>query len=764
MYKPVFNPRNVLKFTHFTRKGYALFACLGRVVIIGVLSVATLETATATSLSDETDKVTTDSTLSSRQVMLDEVSVTGTRAPLTQRQQARMVTVLSREDVQAAPVQSVNDLLKYAAGIDVRQRGALGAQTDVSIRGSNYEQITILLNGINICDPQTGHNSFDLPVDISDIERIEILEGPAGRAYGTSSLLGAVNIVTRRPSPALPVEGGGKSLTTNSLTTNSLTPAPSIPSRARPTVGFPKGEGSNYGIAGELHAEGGSYGYMSVGGRIGWQMNKVKQKNVSTPLSRWEGYGGASSARDGGVGGESFHSLSASYTRSDGFSRNKAGGLNADYNCAKAFYEGGYGTESVRVRWHAGLSAKNFGSNTFYGVKSDDQFEHTFKSFTAVQAEAQAGRFHLRPALYWNHHYDRFEYFRSRSDAIPFNYHRTDVYGLNLNSYFDWAGGRTALGMEMRNEDLVSGNLGEPLDHPKHIHGTDRDYLYGLNRTNISLHLEHNILLQRFTLSAGLVAVKNSWADMGVRVYPGIDMAYRIGNDWKVFASYNTSLRMPSATELYYSVEGYKADKHLKPEELTAIEGGVKVQNYGMTAQVSIFYNHHKNLIDWIRNTDKGADAPWESVNFGSIDAVGIETSAQLNLLRLLPHQSLLQRLSLSYCYISQRQQEKEGIQSKYALEYLRHKLVARLQTKIWKQLFFDMSWRLQERMGSYTATNGTVEHYGGYGIVDCRLVWKGRMLEVHGDVNNLFGRRYVDYGNVPQAGTWVVAGVKVRM
>ena len=286
MYKPVFNPRNVLKFTHFTRKGYALFACLGREVIIGVLSVATLETATATSLSDETDKVTTDSTLSSRQVMLDEVSVTGTRAPLTQRQQARMVTVLSREDVQAAPVQSVNDLLKYAAGIDVRQRGALGAQTDVSIRGSNYEQITILLNGINICDPQTGHNSFDLPVDISDIERIEILEGPAGRAYGTSSLLGAVNIVTRRPSPALPVEGGGKSLTTNSLTTNSLTTNSLTPDPS------PTGEGSNYEIVGEVHAEGGSYGYMSVGGRL------------STPLSRWEGYGGASYARDGGVGGE----------------------------------------------------------------------------------------------------------------------------------------------------------------------------------------------------------------------------------------------------------------------------------------------------------------------------------------------------------------------------------------------------------------------------------------------------------------------------
>ena len=87
-----------------------------------------------------------------------------------------MVTVLSREDIQAAPVQSVNDLLKYAVGVDVRQKGPLGALTDVSIRGGNSEQITVLLNGINICDAQTGHNSFDFPVDISEIERIEVLE------------------------------------------------------------------------------------------------------------------------------------------------------------------------------------------------------------------------------------------------------------------------------------------------------------------------------------------------------------------------------------------------------------------------------------------------------------------------------------------------------------------------------------------------------------------------------------------------------------
>ncbi len=124
-----------------------------------------------------------------------------------------MVTVLDRADIAQAPVQSINDLLKYAVGVDVRQRGPIGAQTDISVRGGTSEQIIILLNGINICDPQTGHNAMDLPVDMSEIVRIEVLEGPAGRIYGTSSLVGAINIVTRPASTTsadVTVEGGSE--------------------------------------------------------------------------------------------------------------------------------------------------------------------------------------------------------------------------------------------------------------------------------------------------------------------------------------------------------------------------------------------------------------------------------------------------------------------------------------------------------------------------------------------------------------------------
>ena len=183
MYKTIFNKRTSLKFKHFSNKGYSLFSVLGREVIVGTLSVATLTYAKANGISTEVSKISTDSLYRGAALELDEVSVTASRAPLAESQQARMVTVLSREDIAQAPVQSINDLLKYVASVDVRQRGPVGAQTDVSIRGGNYEQITILLNGVNINDPQTGHNAFDFPCDIADIERIEVLEGPAAHIY-----------------------------------------------------------------------------------------------------------------------------------------------------------------------------------------------------------------------------------------------------------------------------------------------------------------------------------------------------------------------------------------------------------------------------------------------------------------------------------------------------------------------------------------------------------------------------------------------------
>jgi iron complex outermembrane receptor protein len=81
--------------------------------------------------------------------------------------------------------------------VDVRQRGARGVQADVGIRGGSYEQTLIMIDGVNMSDPQTGHHNMDLPVNINDIERIEIVKGPAARIYGPNAMGGVINIITR---------------------------------------------------------------------------------------------------------------------------------------------------------------------------------------------------------------------------------------------------------------------------------------------------------------------------------------------------------------------------------------------------------------------------------------------------------------------------------------------------------------------------------------------------------------------------------------
>ena len=687
MYKPQFNKRHVLVFHQFGNKGWSLFSCLGREVVCSVLSVATLTYASAGTIS--TQPVTADSisTKTAQELMLDEVSVTGSRAPLTKSQAARMVTVLDRADIQQAPVQSINDLLKYAIGVDVRQRGPIGAQADISIRGGTQEQIIILLNGINICDPQTGHNTMDLPVDLSEIVRIEVLEGPAGRIYGTSSLVGAVNIVTRSPLPTSPL--GEEQI--------------------------------------QLRMEGGSYGYVSTAVRT-----------HSPQGGSWRG------------------ALSASYTRHDGYSRSREGSLNSDYSGAKAFYQGQYAKEGMKLDWHFGITDKGWGSSTSWASpkwQADDQYEHTTKLFAAIQGSFQQGVVSLHPTIYWNQHQDRYEGYRNHPEKMAYNYNRSDVFGLQLNSYFDWQAGRTAFGAEVRNENLLSGNLGEPLMRPHHIYGTDRDYTLGLNRTNISAYLEHNLLLSNLTVSAGLVVVKNTWADMNPTIYPGIDASLRLGSHWKLHASYNTSLRMPSFTEMYYRLQGYQADPYLKPEEMRAFEIGVNLQRSMFNVQCALWHHHGRNMIDWIMDTSKGEEAIWQSVNHTRLNSIGLEASVQCTVHHV--------QCSISYSYIDQKKSLEEGIVSQYALEYLRHKLVARTQIPIVSNLTLGLNLRWQDRAGQYTDFDNNIQDYKPFALLDTRLSWQKPHYELYFEANNLTGTHYRDYGLVEQPGRWLVAGIK---
>jgi iron complex outermembrane receptor protein len=128
---------------------------------------------------------------------LDPVVVTASRIPQHLSRVGQSVSIISREDIEVLPADSIADLLQTISGVDVRRRGAHGVQADVGIRGSSFEQTLILIDGINVSDPQTGHHNLDLPVNLEDIERIEVVKGPAARIYGQNAMAGVINIITR---------------------------------------------------------------------------------------------------------------------------------------------------------------------------------------------------------------------------------------------------------------------------------------------------------------------------------------------------------------------------------------------------------------------------------------------------------------------------------------------------------------------------------------------------------------------------------------
>ncbi|MDR0659290.1 MAG: TonB-dependent receptor [Prevotellaceae bacterium] len=176
-------------FRRWSRKPYASFLSVTKLKTfkIGVLSVG----IALVSMSKQDVLAQVDSMEFGKTIVLEESLVIGRRADALPNM-VRVVSLLSNGEIKEAPAQSLNDLLRYLQSVDIRQRGPVGVQADVSIRGGSFEQTQVLLNGVNFSDPQTGHYSLDLPVSLGMVSKIEVLQGlSAPGAIG-----GALNIVT----------------------------------------------------------------------------------------------------------------------------------------------------------------------------------------------------------------------------------------------------------------------------------------------------------------------------------------------------------------------------------------------------------------------------------------------------------------------------------------------------------------------------------------------------------------------------------------
>ena len=665
----------VVHFKRWTRRREAVMLSLHKLIRIGVLSFSlTLLSKPVLVYSQVSDTLPF-----SENVELEEVEITGEGAPDVFSQLARTVTVITAEQISSSPAQTIQDLLEYASGIDIRQRNTHGVQADIQLRGGTFDQVMVLLNGINITDPQTGHFNLNIPVDLSSVERIEILHGSGARVYGANAYKGVINIITREEPSGISV----------------------------------KTEAGQYGL-------------------------------FNSSAGAWYS------------GDKHHHHLAAGRSVSGGYTEN------TDFNIRNLFYRGGASTRFADISWQGGLNSKAFGANDFYSPAFPMQYEETGTNFVSL-GFTSGERIRFGGNVYRRSHKDHFLLVRDDPSFYE-NYHRTGITGISLFSIFKSRLGTTRAGFDIRHENILSTVLGEELDEPVAVPAADSAYYTReYRRRYTGLYFEQKYTRGNFFVSGGILLSQSPEYHKDIHIFPGLDLAwYPGGNDLKLFASGSRSLRLPTFTDLFYSDPQNRGNADLQPEELLSLEAGILYSPGDISARMSLFDDFGKDVIDWVMLEGSSV---YQSMNIAEVNSRGIEWQLDYSAAGSAGPVRI-SRLMLAYTFTGQVIGQG-NYESKYAGDFLRHKLTGILGLRISKGFSTEITSAYQSRNGSYQDLDATgtriTREFSPYWLTDMKISYRKSWFTAFAKASNLFDVSYNDVGNLVQPGRWISAGIGVR-
>jgi iron complex outermembrane receptor protein len=660
-------------FRRWTRTPYAVFNSLNATVKIGVLGAAMLTIANQEVLAQNGSKKTESDPV----FQLEEVQVNSDLPPTTQ-QLVKVVTVLDRKDISRAAVQNVQDLLRYVQGIDLRTRGSESVQADVNLRGGSADQTAVLLNGVNLTDPQTGHFNMDIPLDIRLIDRIEILYGPGAWTAGAISFSGAINIVTRQII------------------------------RTGVEAGVTAGD-HGYGQAGAV-------GYLNSGN---WRV-----------------------------------AAAANGTRSDGFTGN------TDFGIFNAYANVRYITNRFgQLSLQAGVQSKNFGANSFYTAAFPNQYEETRTLFASLQYKKNGRRWSVSAGAYYRRHHDRFELFRDGVGAYQGypgpNFHLTDVAGATVQANYRSLLGVTSLSGDLRVDHIYSNTLGMPLarSHYDPYEGADL-FVKSADRKYGSLSLKQVKEWRRWNFSAGLMGSGND--DYGFRMYAGGNVDYAFSRQFTVGSWVHNSYRMPTFTELYYNSPSQQGNPGLNPEEAFNADFHLVWTPGKWTVRGAFFSRYGYRVIDWVKLP---SETVWKSTMLTDVHSLGTELAVDYR-----PGWRWLTSLHADYSYLHVNKRLGE-LQSLYTLDYLKNQAHVRGVHPVAGRLSAAWQVTYNDRAGSYKdLKTGSITAFKPYAVCDLKVQWDEKHYRIFAEATNLFDTKYFDFGNLPQPGIWVKAGLSVKV
>ncbi len=667
--------QELMTFSKWTHKSYAVFSSLKKLIKISVLSFS----CSLLSFSSITAFAQEDSLRIDKKLELEEFEVLSTVEPLVYNQQARLVSVLTKKEIAQSPESDLGSFLFSQRAVDIRSRGGFGVQSDLSIRGSSFDQVLVLLNGIPISDAQTGHFNLNMPFSPDAIQRIEILEGSAARVYGANAFAGAVNIVTQ-----------------------------------------PKAKNQI-----NLHAEGGQHDYYGLGLSANYNL------------------------------GRSRTFVSYQKNGSDGYREN------TEFQMQNFFLQSLWAASKYSLDLQVGIQQKDFGANGFYSVKYPLQYEHNRADFASINLSF--GKvFHTRISSFWRRHRDQWV-LTKENPSLYQNFHQSNTHGFKTNHRLNTKFGKIQLGSEIRSESIWSTSLGEsqadliPVPWDKNY-----NFSHYFERINASLFLDHQLQIgSKFYTSFGFLANWNSDYDKQIKIYPGLDISYKLYSNIQLIASVNQAMRLPTFTDLYYSGPANIGNAKLLPEKATSVEIGLKYAKAQFSIQTTYFSRLGKNMIDWVWLADI---EKWQTQNILDQNTQGVEFGLVYH---PISKKSFIQNIQFNYTYLDASMKEKPEL-TKYASTHLKHQMNFSSSLLLFPKFKLNLNFSYRDRVGVYQSYNFEegkylTEAYKDVFLLNLRAVYEHKHYSIFIDGMNLLDYKYVEYG-VIQAGSWLKAGINIHL
>lgn len=573
---------------------------------------------------------------------LNDVTITSNRLQGRLGRMAQSVSTISQADIKALPGKVPADWLATVSGVDVRQRGPVGVQADIGIRGGSFDQSLVLLNGMKLSDPQTGHHVFNLPFTPEAIRQVDVIKTAASRIYGINALTGAINFVTKVPD-------------------------------------------SNMVYAGAFGGDFGLYGF-NAGAAL-------HTKNTAQHISYAQAH-------------------------SDGYT------TNTDFTTRQMFYQATVTGKAGELNATGGYTSRDFGAGGFY-VANPTEYERIQTAFGGLSYDVKFGRLKLKAQTYYRYNQDEYIYLRA-NPAFFRNRHFSHVTGGEVHATYEWALGLTGIGIELRNEDLVSNNLGKR------------------NRTINGVFAEHRFSFwsNRFNITPGVFL--NKYTGNNITAFPGIDASFAVKPGVLVFASADKGMRLPTYTDLYYNGPSNIGNPMLQPEEAISAEAGVKLSKGRFFFTVAAFNRSSSNLIDWAR---ENSSQKWQPLNINHVNFSGAEAGTKM------VFNSWLQQVSAGYTFIQSDIRQTESYISRYTLSNIKHQAAGELRFRWFRPVQHSITIRHVNRV-----------NMSDYTLVDTRLACNLKNLTVYADVMNVLDTRYMEAGYVTMPGRWFKVGVDVKV